>query len=161
MDNNRVSVIWAIVAIVVFLSAFYLGRNTVEPEVVETKLVVYDTITRVEIVHDTMWRDRFVYRDLPVVVKDVDTVRITDTVKVAVPIYNYRFKDDLYDITAEGYDVRLNSVTVYPKTEYKYSTHTVEIRSRWGLGVQAGYGFSKDGLSPFIGIGVSYNILTW
>jgi hypothetical protein len=161
MDNNRVSVIWAIVAIVVFLSAFNLGRNTVEPEVVETKLVVYDTITRVEIVHDTMWRDRLVYRDLPVVVKDVDTVRITDTVTVAVPIYNYRFKDDLYDITAEGYDVKLNSVTVYPKTEYKYSTHTVEIRRRWGLGVQAGYGFSKDGLSPFIGIGVSYNILTW
>lgn len=151
------------ILIILFLSAsaFYMGRNSIKPAIVEKTRVVYDTITRTTIVHDTMWRDRLVYRDLPVVVKDVDTVRITDTVTVAVPIYNYRFKDDLYDITAEGYDVKLNSVTVYPKTEYKYRTHTVEIRRRWGLGVQAGYGFSKDGLSPFIGIGVSYNILTW
>ena len=161
MDNNRINVIWFLVVVFVFLSAFYMGRNTAEPSVVETERIVYDTVTRVEIIHDTMWQNKVIYRDMPVIVKDVDTVRIVDTVSVAIPVYNYRFKDDLYDISAEGYGVKLNSVTVYPKTEYKYSTHTVEIRRRWGLGIQAGYGVSKNGLSPFVGIGVSYNIFTW
>ena len=34
-------------------------------------------------------------------------------------------------------------------------------KTRWGLGIQAGYGASKDGLTPYIGVGVSYNVLSW
>ena len=159
MDNHRVTIIWVVVVLFVLLSAFYMGRNSVKPTIVEKPRIVYDTIIRTKIVHDTMWRDRIVYRDMPVVVKDVDTLRITDTVTVAIPIYSYWFKDDLYDIKAEGYDVKINSVTVYPRTEYK--TERVNVKNRCGLGIQAGYGVSKDGFSLYIGIGVSYNILTW
>lgn len=159
MANNRINIIWVVVVLFMLLSAFFMGRNSVKPTIVEKPRIVYDTITHTQIVHDTMWRDRFVYRDMPVVVKDVDTVRVTDTVKVAIPIYNYHFKDTLYDIYADGYDVTIKSVTVYPRTEYR--TERVEVKNRWGLGIQAGYGVSKDGLSPYVGIGVSYNIFSW
>jgi hypothetical protein len=136
-----------------------MGRNSVKARVIEVDRVVYDTIIKTKIVHDTMWLERVVYRDMPVVVKEVDTVRVTDTVKVAIPMYNYRFKDDLYDISAEGYEVRLNSVTVYPRTEYKIER--VETKNKWGLGIHMGYGVSEHGFSPYIGLGVSYNIFTW
>lgn len=159
MDNYRINLIWVVVVLFTLLSAFYMGRNSVKPTIVEKPRIVYDTITRTKIVHDTMWRDRIVYRDMPVVVRDVDTIRIVDTVEVAMPIYNYQFKDDLYDIRAEGYEVKLNSVTVYPRTEYK--VERVEVDNRWGLGIHAGYGVNKDGLSPYIGVGVSYNLFTW
>lgn len=159
MDNYRINIIWVVVMLFALLSAFYMGRNSVEPTIVEKPRVVYDTIIRKKIVHDTIWRDRVVYRDMPVIVEDVDTVRITDTIKVAIPIYNYHFKDDLYDIKAEGYDVKINSVTVYPRTEYR--TQVVKDKNKWGLGIHAGYGLTKYGLSPYIGIGVSYNLITW
>lgn len=159
MDNHRVKIIWVVVVLLALLSAFYMGRNSVKPAIVEKTRVVYDTITRTKIVHDTMWRDRVIYRDMPVVIKECDTVRVIDTIKVAIPIYTYHFKDGLYDIRAEGYDVKINSVTVYPRTEYK--VERVEVKNRWGLGVQIGYGASKDGLSPYVGIGVSYNLITW
>ena len=34
-------------------------------------------------------------------------------------------------------------------------------KTRWRLGVQAGVGAGKGGLTPYVGIGVSYNILSW
>lgn len=159
MDNRRVAIIKLAVILFALLATFFMGRNTVKPITTQVDRIVYDTITRVEIKYDTMWRDKVVYRDMPVVVKDVDTVLVTDTVTVAIPIYKYRFTDDLYDIRAEGYDVKINSVTVYPRTEYK--TEIVKVKNRWGLGIQAGYGVSKSGFSPYVGIGVSYNIFTW
>ena len=138
---------------------FFIGRHTNKVEPIEVERVVYDTIIQENVQVDTMWRDRVIYRDMPIIIRDVDTMRIVDTVKVEIPIYKYHFKDDLYDIRAEGYDVRISSVTVYPRTEYKIEQ--VVLKNKWGLGVQVGYGASKQGLSPYVGIGVSYNIFTW
>ena len=36
-----------------------------------------------------------------------------------------------------------------------------ESGQRFGLGVQAGYGFSGNKASPYIGVGVSYNLWEW
>lgn len=148
-----------IIIIGLFISTFFLGRYSVNPQTIVVDSIVYDTITKTHVEYDTMWFDKIIYEKVPMVVHDVDTLRITDTVFVAIPMHNYRFQDELYDIEATGYNVGLKRVTVYPRTEYR--TTTIKDRSRWGLGVQAGYGVSKDGLSPYIGIGVSYNILTW
>lgn len=32
---------------------------------------------------------------------------------------------------------------------------------RWGIGVTAGYGITKSSLSPYVGIGISYNLIQW
>ena len=34
-------------------------------------------------------------------------------------------------------------------------------KTRWGLGVHAGVGAGKGGLTPYVGVGVSYNIISW
>lgn len=162
MDNDRIDMkntLCFTIILIIVVTAFCLGRHSVVPKTISVDSIIYDTITYTKVEHDTVWCDSIVYRDLPRVIREVDTVRIVDTVTIALPINNYVFFDSSYRIEAEGYDVKLNKVVVYPRTEYR--TNIVKDKSRWGLGIQAGYGVSKDGLSPYVGVGISYNIFTW
>ena len=91
-----------------------------------------------------------------------------DSVAVQVPISRYVAEaDSLYRVVATGYDVDFEEITVYPRTTTITLTRTVEVpkASRWGIGVQAGYGATLNHntvqLSPYIGVGISYNIITW
>lgn len=159
MDNNRVKILWTVIILFALLSAFYMGRNSVKARVVEVDRVVYDTIVHEKVKVDTMWCTRVEKVYLTEVRRD--TVTIRDTVLVEVPIYTYIASDSLYKVVVEGFGVEFKSVEVYPKTIYKERTDIIKERNRWGIGVQAGYGISKDKLTPYIGIGVSYNIITW
>ncbi len=74
------------------------------------------------------------------------------------------YEDSTYRAVVSGpsieqYGPRLDSISVYSRQTTVYQTKTVYVEpSRWSVGVQAGYGASKDGLTPYIGIGVQYNI---
>lgn len=141
------------------ISAFFVGRLTHKVEHIEIERVVYDTIIHERVKIDTMWRTRVEKVYLTEVRRDTVTVR--DTVLVEVPIYTYIASDSLYKVVVEGFGVEFKSVEVYPKTIYKERTNIIKERNRWGIGVQAGYGISKDKLTPYIGVGISYNIVTW
>jgi outer membrane protein W len=142
-----------------FVATFFLGRHTHKVEPIEVERVVYDTIIHERVKVDTMWRTRVEKVYLTEVRRDTVTVR--DTVLVEVPIYTYIAQDSLYRIEVEGFNVRFNRIDVYPRTVYITQEKVVKTGDKWGLGVQVGYGASKQGLSPYIGIGVSYNIFTW
>lgn len=145
--------------IVGLVAAFFVGYYFSTPEVVEVERVEYDTIVQREVVADTIERVKVVYRNLPSVeVVRNDTIIVRDTVHVAVPISRYTFADSLYKCEVEGYDVSLKRMEVYPKTIYR--TNIVREPSRWGFGVQVGYGMSREGVSPYIGVGVSYNLIS-
>lgn len=146
--------------IVGLVVAFFVGHYLATPEVVEVERVEYDTIVQREVVADTIERVKVVYRNLPSVeVVRNDTIVVRDTVRVAVPISRYTFADSLYKCEVEGYEVSLKRMEVYPKTVYR--TQVVTKPSRWGIGVQVGYGMSREGVSPYIGVGVSYNLITF
>ena len=84
--------------------------------------------------------------------------------KVPIPIYQYSFRDSLYSLKVSGFNVEIDEFEIYPRTIYKTITNTVERteteKKRWGIGVQAGYGYNfgagKPG--PYIGIGVQYSL---
>lgn len=140
--------------------AFFLGQLFAQPDVVEVERVEYDTIVRTEVVADTIERVKVVYRTLPSVeVVRTDTLVVRDTVMVAVPIARYTFADSLYRCEVEGYEVSLKRMEVYPKTIYR--TQVVTKPSRWGIGVQVGYGLSREGLSPYVGVGLNYNLISF
>lgn len=80
-----------------------------------------------------------------------DTIHVTDTI---LKVEAVEYIDSDYSIKITGYRPQLEYVKVYPKT----ITNTIYKERRWGLGVTAGYGMSKDGLSPGIMIGISYRI---
>ena len=73
------------------------------------------------------------------------------------------YKDSTYTAVVGGIEPYLKSIEVYPKTIYvnNSTTTTIKVRSRFGLGVQAGYGYGKNGLQPYVGLGVQYNLIQW
>ena len=73
------------------------------------------------------------------------------------------YKDSTYTAVVGGIEPYLKSIEIYPKTIYvnNNTTTTIKVRSRFGLGVQAGYGYSRNGLQPYVGVGVQYNLIQW
>lgn len=90
-----------------------------------------------------------------------DTIRIGDTIVHREQAY---YEDSLYRAWVSGYRPRLDSLQIFPRTVTNTVTndiyHTIKVKDkrRWGLGLQAGYGY-PGGL--FVGVGVTYNIFVW
>lgn len=87
-----------------------------------------------------------------------DTLHVGDTV---LPVQQKVYKDSDYIAYVSGYRPQLDSISVNSKTITVTNDiyHTVKTKSkRWGLGITAGYGFSKDDLSPAVVVGISYRI---
>lgn len=151
--------LYSSIIIIAFVATFFLGRHTVKPAPIEVERVVYDTIVHEKVRVDTMWLTRVEQVYLPQV--RVDTLLVRDTILVEVPIYTYVAKDSLYYVEVEGFGVDFKRIEVYPRTIYQTRDKVVKTNDKWGLGVHVGYGVNKDGLSPYVGIGVSYNLFTW
>lgn len=87
----------------------------------------------------------------------VDTLQ-TDSVTVEIPITQTEYADTTYRAWVSGYRAQLDSIQVFPRTEI-VTLMQKKPPKRWGIGIQAGYGFTpKNGLQPYVGIGISWNI---
>jgi opacity protein-like surface antigen len=73
------------------------------------------------------------------------------------------YKDSSYRAVVSGVQPRLDSLEIYQKTRTETITKTVikTQKTRWGVGVQAGMGWTGQKFQPYVGIGVQYNILTF
>ena len=80
-----------------------------------------------------------------------DTVR--EEIYVPVDITKKEYRTDSYRAWVSGYRPSLDSLWVYPEKVY-----IKEKARRWGVGVSAGYGIGKNGLSPYVGVGVYWRI---
>ena len=93
-----------------------------------------------------------------------DTMTVSDTVYLVLDREQRHYRGDGYDAWVSGYRPQLDSVWVYPETRYITKEVTVsEKRKRWGIGVHAGYGMSVPGgkpvFSPYVGVGISYDLI--
>ena len=116
-------------------------------------LLVFDTITRVKPVY---------IASTPEI--RTDTLYLRDTIAVPVPIERRVYADSNYRAVVSGWHPSLDSISVYPETRViTIERERVEKeRSRWGLGIQAGAGFSANGVAvPYVGVGVQYNLFSW
>ena len=124
------------------------------------------------VIHDTIYIDKPVLQKvavtdtlrLPVLTRD--TLMLHDTVLVHLPIEQRQYGDPRYTAWVSGYRPQLDSIRIYQQTEYiTKEVKKVTKPKRWGIGLQAGYGVSfsnkQSQATPYIGIGSSYNILTW
>lgn len=86
-----------------------------------------------------------------------------DSADVVMPITRKVYEDNTYRAVVSGYGVNLDTMIVYPRTE----TLTIENTSRrvrkkrWGIGLSAGYGVTKHGLSPVFAVSVNCNLWQW
>ena len=147
------------------LLAYCAGRNTAQQRAISSAiqqadtLVIHDTITREMPVYITNTRVRTEY--VPV----RDTLRLHDTLFVPVTIEKRVYEDSLYRAEISGYKPSLDQIEIFQQTRTIVERVPVQERKRWGLGIQAGYGVGIHSgavyTTPYIGVGVSYNLLRW
>lgn len=136
---------------------FENGLKTANDAIIEVR----DTI----ILRDTITREKPVY----IARRIVDTIYIRTTVKdtafVAVPREEKVYQDSTYRAVVSGYLPSLDTIQIYQtEREIIRTVKVTEIeKKRWGVGIQAGVGGGiHQGqviFTPYIGVGISYNLL--
>lgn len=147
----------------VFLFGFLIGQKHPQKSPVEPIKTKVDTL----VIRDTIMSYKPIYMDRvkldSVLVPVLDTMMIHDTTFVYLEREKVTWRDSLCEVYASGIMASVDSVRHFQK--YKYITIEaqvpVKVRSHWGLGVNAGYGVGKGGFTPYIGVGISYNLLSW
>jgi len=137
------------------LASYFVGRRTpTEVEIIKRDTI---TVTRIDTIRITKVREveKRVVDTILVAVKD--TIILNDTTYIQLPREQKIYTGENYKAWVSGYRPKLDSLNIYQKTIIKEITNTVE--RKWGLGVMGGYGVTKEGLSPYIGIGLYYKIL--
>ena len=137
-------------------------KSPVEPikEKVDT-LLIFDTITLTKPVFVEKIQLDSVY--MPV----TDTLWKHDTLYVYLVREQIQWQDSLCRVYASGINPQVDSVTHFVQETIitREISVPVKVKSRWGLGIQVGYGAGVNGkqvyLTPYVGVGISYNILSW
>ena len=152
---------------VAVLIGFLIGqkhpqKSPVEPikEKVDT-LLIFDTITLTKPIFVEKIQLDSVY--MPV----TDTLWKHDTLFVYLEREQIQWQDSLCRVYASGINPQVDSVTHFVQETIvnKEISVPVKVKSRWGLGINVGYGAGVNGkqvyLTPYVGVGISYNILSW
>ena len=142
--------------VAIFMAGYHFRGFTQKMEVRADTLICIDTI-----------RDSIPY---PIMETDIDLIpepfpeyitlageTIHDTIYVNLPHVQKEYRTKDYRLFISGYKPILDSIEVYRTTEYITRTINVKPR-RFGVGVIGGYGYGKNGLSPYVGLGVYYQI---
>lgn len=167
--KNLPIVIAVIIALLIGFCGGWFGASRSSPPVVNDTVIVRDTLVDTIRYNLPTPIDSIVLKyevvKLPLIdsayIKQPDTIIKADSVYVEVPIYQKEYKDSTYQAWVSGYQVNLDSINVFQKTITEI--HRIrEPPKRWGLGIQVGAGYcGNKTISPYIGLGISYNILTW
>lgn len=93
--------------------------------------------------------------------------RVNDSLQLVLLRVQRHYSDSTFDAWVSGIDPRLDSIKTY-QTNMVINKEIPVIqvkKTRWGLGIQAGIGAGMNGnqlyLTPYVGMGISYNILSW
>lgn len=69
------------------------------------------------------------------------------------------YETEDYRAVVSGIGPSLDSIVIYRQIEIVTNTQSVYIHpSRWSIGIQAGYGYGKNGAQPYAGIGIQYDL---
>lgn len=152
-------------AVILAALCFLLGRwSAPQHGPVEAESVRVDTL----VVRDTITRYRPEYRTN--YVRDSIFVTLTerDTVYVSLPREVRVYEDKRYRAEVSGYQPSLDRIDIYEQERVvtQHSTQVVSVKkpTRWGLGVQVGYGMTIEktpSWTPYVGVGLSYNLISW
>lgn len=145
-----------IAAVVLIVASFVFGFVEGKKHAPQSESKIPDALLDVKIVTDTVH-----YKQLTPVIQGIesykplgrDTINVNDT--IYIPYIHKVYKSDDYKAYVSGYNAALDSIDVFPKTVYI----TKKIKPpRFGIGLSAGYGISRYGISPYVGIGVTYRL---
>lgn len=156
----------AVVAAVVSVLSYLIGRRDGRigsisdfEEKVDT-LFIFDTITQ----YEPIVEERVKLEKILVPVAKTDTLWRTDTLLVYLEREQVIWQDSMSRVYASGVLPQVDSVEHFITERVIERNHLVPVvrPARWGIGFHVGYGVPIQGRpSPYVGIGVSYNLLSW
>ena len=161
--NRYEKVMTILCVILLILIGILIGQKHRQKLPLEPTEIKVDTL----VIRDTIMQYKPIFVDKinvdSVLVPVKDTIVIRDSVYIYMDREKIAWRDSLCEVYASGIMTSVDSVRHFQ--EYKYITFEtqvpVKVRSHWGLGVNAGYGVGKGGLTPYVGVGISYNLLSW
>lgn len=163
MNKRNLIVLFAFLAILVASTIFHYRRGenrgiSALPARVDT-LYICDTIKVTEPIYIT----KKVIDKVCIPVKD--TIRMTDTLVIEMDREQVQWRDSLCEVYASGLYPAIDTVIHFVREREIIKTVTRKEKCRWGAGIQAGYGMTlNNGAfsgSPYIGVGIQYNIFAW
>jgi hypothetical protein len=141
------------------MASFYFGyQYKGERVIVHTdtlRITKIDTIriTQVKYIKEHIIDTLFV----PIISNNTDTIRINDTLFIQLPITQKMYADESYKAWVSGYRAKLDSIEVYQKTITNTINNYIKPK-RWTITAGVGYGISRNGLEPFVGVMAGYRI---
>ena len=166
MKQNIFKIFISICLIVLgYTFCYYQHKQVCVEDIVKEVQVIKEKVVR-----DTIFSEKPVYINKQIV--RTDTVQLYDikhdSVQVELPYISKEYKDSTYRAWVSGFkDVNLDSIEVYQKTktiQINNTNYITKYKNRpFSVGIQTGYGydFMNKRSSPFIGIGVQYNLFSF
>lgn len=150
----------------VMVGAFLLGMATqkatqkaptINEKIKADTLVIFDTIRLVEPKIERITRVE------KVLVPVVDSIKVRDTLFVVLDREQKTYQSPEFKAWVSGIQPKLDSIKIYKKTQLVTIEKEKPVikKTRWGIGVQMGFGCNPEGVTPYIGVGVNYNLFSW
>ena len=175
MSKTARAVCIALSMLALFLFGIRLGKRQLPTDVVIQRdtLVARDTTTLITYVDrvvyrtriDTVWLEKignsdFSHADSASFLQNQGSDSENQQIPVQVPIDYIHEKYTDAEVWYHGFRAGIDSLQVYPEKQIITNTITRTIQpSRWALSVHGGFGISAKGLTPYIGVGISYEVL--
>lgn len=165
--------IWAATLLTAFLfgalASYFVVKGHLQDKLEDLTPEVIHVIKR-----DTLRLNTPILREIHKVTHDTIKIVMNDTIVRRDTIYLEReqrvYEDDDYKAFVSGFQPRLDSIYVYPKTIYETKVSTRKEWRRFTYGVQAGVGLvmpfsfslssslsSSPSLGVYVGVGIGYN----
>lgn len=145
----------------VLIAALAFGLGWCSRSPTEAHIGKADTVTSVHVITSVDVDTQYILFPVPYLawIDNSDTIHVSDT---CWHLREYKeYSDSSYYAKVSGVSPRLDEIRVYPKTIYetKYVYRDIVSKpKRWGIGLSAGYGIGKNGLSPVLAVTVNYNL---
>lgn len=157
--------IWAVSILTAFLFGALASYFAVKGHFQAKLATLTPEVIRVVVKRDTL-RLNPVLREIHKVTHDTIKIVMNDTIVRRDTIYLEReqrvYEDKEYKAFVSGFQPRLDSIYVYPKTIYETKVSTRKEWRRFSYGVQAGVGVvmpfnSSPSFGGYVGVGIGYN----
>lgn len=85
---------------------------------------------------------------------------VPDSATIELPIMQSVYESTDYKAYVSGVRARLDSIFVYPLHEV-VTVKEKQPPKKWHIGVTTGYGIGTKGMQPYVGIGLTYSIISF
>lgn len=162
MNNLK---IWAVSILTAFLFGALASYFAVKGHFQAKLATLTPEVIRVVVKRDTL-RLNPVLREIHKVAHDTIKIVMNDTIVRRDTIYLEReqrvYEDEEYKAFVSGFQPRLDSIYVYPKTIYETKVSTRKEWRRFTYGLQVGVGVvmpfnSSPSFGGYVGVGIGYN----